>query len=239
MRHVLVGLLLLASAAHAETWQQVAEIPARGSVMLLDTEAITGRGQIRNARFKLVYDSDQPIPAGYRGKLPNVDSFRWEMKQLQYNCAARTDAIVDSFLHSADNQVVAGIAMPPSALRFSAVSQGTVWEKMFDAVCSSQDVREVTEDSAMQVTSAANPMDYYPPDSMQRKEQGTPIVQACVGPDGQLLREPIVVGSSGFPELDAAAIKIAKATRYSPGTKKGKPKRESCIKFKVKFVLKD
>jgi outer membrane biosynthesis protein TonB len=64
-------------------------------------------------------------------------------------------------------------------------------------------------------------------------------VRACVGPDGNLLREPQVAQSSGFPEIDGAAIKVAKATRYSAGTEKGTPLSESCIKFKVKFILKD
>jgi outer membrane biosynthesis protein TonB len=46
-----------------------------------------------------------------------------------------------------------------------------------------------------------------------------------------------VTDTSGFPDLDAAAIKVAKATRYAAGTDKGSPMPESCIKFRVKFVL--
>ena len=37
-------------------------------------------------------------------------------------------------------------------------------------------------------------------------------------------------------DLDAAAIRVAKATRYAAGTKDGTAVPESCIKFKVKFV---
>ncbi len=88
-----------------------------------------------------------------------------------------------------------------------------------------------------QVTRAANPIDYYPAGSVRRQEQGTPVIEACVGPDSKLLREPVVTMTSGFPDLDAAAIDVAKATRYAAGTENGSPLPESCIKFKVKFVL--
>ena len=83
-----------------------------------------------------------------------------------------------------------------------------------------------------------NPDDHYPSGSRRRFEKGSPVVQACVGPSGQLLREPVVTDTSGFPELDAAAIKVAKATRYAAGTNNGTAVPESCIKFKVKFALK-
>jgi protein TonB len=85
----------------------------------------------------------------------------------------------------------------------------------------------------------ANPDDYYPPGSIRREEQGSPVVQACVGPNGRLLREPVVTDTSGFPDLDGAAVKVAKANRYTPASENGSAVPESCIKFKVKFVLKN
>lgn len=88
------------------------------------------------------------------------------------------------------------------------------------------------------ITRPVNPDDYYPPSSIRRQEQGSPVVQACVGPSGKLLREPVVTDTSGFPDLDAAGIKAAKATRYSAGTGNGIDLPESCVKFKVKFALK-
>jgi periplasmic protein TonB len=89
------------------------------------------------------------------------------------------------------------------------------------------------------MTRPVNPDDYYPPGSIRREEQGSPVVQACVGPNGRLLREPVVTDTSGFPDLDGAAVKVAKATRYAPGSEGGTALAESCIKFKVKFVLKN
>src|SRR5262245_17001519 len=93
--------------------------------------------------------------------------------------------------------------------------------------------------SPAKMTRPVNPDDYYPPGSIRREEQGSPVVQACVGPSGKLLREPVVTDTSGFPDLDGAAIKVAKATRYAAGTEGGTALAESCIKFKVKFVLKN
>ena len=81
-----------------------------------------------------------------------------------------------------------------------------------------------------------SPDDYYPPASRRRGEQGSPVVQVCVGPSGQLLREPEVTETSGFLDLDSAAIKVAKANRYAAGTANGAVLAESCIKFKVKFA---
>ncbi len=89
------------------------------------------------------------------------------------------------------------------------------------------------------MTRPANPDDYYPPGSIRREEQGSPVVQACVGPKGQLLRDPVVTDTSGFPDLDGAAVKVARATKYAAGTDGGTALAESCIKFKVKFVLKN
>jgi TonB family protein len=80
-----------------------------------------------------------------------------------------------------------------------------------------------------------SPADYYPAGARRRQEQGSPVVQACVGPSGELLREPEIVETSGFPELDAAAVKVAKATRYAAGKANNTPLPESCIKFKIKF----
>jgi periplasmic protein TonB len=92
--------------------------------------------------------------------------------------------------------------------------------------------------SPARMTRAANINDFYPPGSVRREEEGAPVVQACVGPNGRLLRDPVVTDTSGFPDLDGAAVKVAKANRYAPGTDNGQPLQESCMKFKVKFVLK-
>lgn len=80
---------------------------------------------------------------------------------------------------------------------------------------------------------------FYPPGAKRREEQGSPVVQACVGPNGRLLRDPVVTETSGFPELDGAAVQVAKASRYIPATEGGSAVPESCVKFKVKFVIKN
>jgi protein TonB len=92
--------------------------------------------------------------------------------------------------------------------------------------------------SPAKMRSAADPDQYYPPGAKRREEQGSPVVQACVGPNGRLLREPVVTETSGYPELDGAAIRVAKASRYTAATENGAALDESCVKFKVKFVIK-
>ena len=87
--------------------------------------------------------------------------------------------------------------------------------------------------------SAADPDRFYPPGAKRREEQGSPVVQACVGPNGRLLRAPVVAETSGYPELDEAAIKVAQNSRYTAATEGGTALDESCIKFKVKFVIKN
>jgi protein TonB len=92
--------------------------------------------------------------------------------------------------------------------------------------------------SPAKMKSAVDPDQFYPPGAKRREEQGSPVVQACVGPNGRLVREPVITETSGFPELDGAAVKVAKANRYTPASEGGTALPESCVKFKVKFVIK-
>ena len=109
-----------------------------------------------------------------------------------------------------------GVALPESCVRFKVQFKSDVSARM---------VRPVS------------PADFFPAGAKRRKEQGAPTVQACVGPAGELLREPTILESSGFPDIDAAAVKVAKATRYAAGKVNDTPLPESCIKFKIKFEL--
>lgn len=81
--------------------------------------------------------------------------------------------------------------------------------------------------------------DYYPPSSIRNEEQGSSTIEACVDAKGKLTKEPVVRGSSGFPKLDEAAVKMTRAGRFQPGTFEGQPMAESCFAFKVKFQLKN
>ena len=51
------------------------------------------------------------------------------------------------------------------------------------------------------------------------------------------MRYAVVTQTSGFPDLDDAVIRIAKATRYAAGTRDGTALPESCLTFKVNFAL--
>jgi TonB family protein len=239
MRHILITLLLTASTAHAENWQQLGRLDRNGGAVFVDTASIDRSSELRKAWIKYVYTADRPIGSGYSGVAPDVRSYRWELKLGHFNCADRTAANSQSTLYSADNQPVGNIAADPSTLKFGKVHPKTAGGVLFQAVCGTSASDAQPSPGPANMTNGANPVDYYPPGSKRRAEQGTPIVEACVGPSGKLLRDPEVVVSSGFFELDAAAIKVAKASRYSAATEKGVPLPESCLKFKVKFVIKE
>jgi protein TonB len=83
--------------------------------------------------------------------------------------------------------------------------------------------------------SAPDVADYYPDQARREGQEGRPMVKVCVDVKGKLASAEIAT-SSGFPLLDEAAIKVAKATRYKPATSEGKPV-ESCASLPVKFEL--
>jgi TonB family protein len=64
-------------------------------------------------------------------------------------------------------------------------------------------------------------------------------VEDCVDVEGKVVSAAIF-RSSGHADVDEAALKIARANKYSHGKDSLKNTLESsCIRFKVKFVLTD
>jgi TonB family protein len=106
---------------------------------------------------------------------------------------------------------------------------------MLQSVCSNPTPEGLLEPPLATLKSIVNPDDFYPSKSRRRGEEGAPIVKVCIGPSGAQLREPEITESSGFPDLDWAAVKAAKAMRYAPAIENGAPATESCIKYKIKF----
>jgi len=246
MRYVLIGLLLVASTASAENWQAIGKPDSNGGVLYFDAAGVTQVQGLRRAWFKAVYTSDQLIPTEYQGSVPkDVRSYRSEKTLRYFNCAERTSAVMRYYWDGADDQP--GGYLYQELLTFRAVPPGTLDEQMLQTACNFSgefaDAKAAKlhlpgeEARKAKLTRVANPGDYYPADSRRREEQGSPIVEACVGPRGALLREPVVTESSGFPDLDQAAITVAKANRYAAGTENGTALPESCLKFKVKFAL--
>jgi TonB family protein len=238
--------LLLAPAANAENWQQIAKLDSNGSLLLFDNAGVTDVQGFRRAWFKAVYTSDQLIPAEYLHAVPkDVHSYRSERTLRYFNCTARTSAVMRYYWNT-DGQP--GAYFYQELLTFRAASPQTLDEQMLDTACTFAGELADAKAARLQLpgeearkarlTLVMNPNDYYPWGSRRRKEQGSPIVQACVGPNGALLRAPVVTESSGFPDLDGAAIKFAKDTRYAAGTENGAAVKESCVTYKVKFALK-
>ena len=76
----------------------------------------------------------------------------------------------------------------------------------------------------------------YPRGARQRGEQGSVVVEIRVDEKGHV-DEVKVVTSSGFPELDEAAVKAAKAAKFSPA-RSGKSPVTSTARLKLQFKLK-
>jgi TonB family protein len=83
-----------------------------------------------------------------------------------------------------------------------------------------------------QLVRPVNPDDFYPKGSIERGEQGAPIVAVHVAEKAGPPLDVRLDGSSGFPELDAAGLLAIRNSRFSancPG---------QWLRLKVKFVLK-
>jgi TonB family protein len=259
MRKVLIALLLVASTANAANWVPIGELDSKGGVLLLDTTRIDRVNELRKAWFKYVYQADQAIPGGYPKTNSAAKSYRKDLRLMYFKCTERKVGLSQSTLRSATEAVVGDMDYSQYGVAYREVPPESLAELMLNAVCEwklpgdADDVKpaklqapdaatdtatdESQIDPPAKMTQAANPNFYYPGRSIRALEEGSPIVKACVGPKGALLRQPEVTESSGFPDLDAAAVRVAKATKYAAATENGAPLPESCVKFKVKFLL--
>ena len=74
----------------------------------------------------------------------------------------------------------------------------------------------------------------YPKASLMNEEQGTVTMSFLVSPDGSVV-ESKLEKTSGFKNLDKAAIKSISACKFKPGTKDGAPAQTWA---KVDYALK-
>ena len=85
------------------------------------------------------------------------------------------------------------------------------------------------------LATVAPPENYYPPSSKRRGEQGAIVLRAHIATDNCATEFAIVV-SSGFPDLDQAALRVAEASTYLAATENGKT-IEGYLTFKVRFTI--
>jgi TonB family protein len=230
MRYLSVALLFVASTAVAQNWQQIASLDSDGGVLLLDASNIMEVKGYRRGLFKWVYGTDQPVPTEYRESLPKAKTYRWVSTANLFLCTEQTTALAERrWFNSAGTDLG---SHRPEALRFFKISPGSVDQQMLEAVCASTSVKSLEKP---QMTHPVRPDYYYPQRSIRRGEQGSATVRVCVDSAGKLLRKPVVTVSSGFPELDHAAIRVAKDSRYAPGVRDGIALPESCLEVPVSF----
>jgi protein TonB len=96
-------------------------------------------------------------------------------------------------------------------------------------------VRPPPPGTPVQVTFRPDISNYYPEAARREGQEGRAIIKICVNQLGKIDSAEVAT-SSGFPELDEAAIKVAKAYRFKPATSEGKPV-SSCPTLPVKFEL--
>jgi protein TonB len=77
--------------------------------------------------------------------------------------------------------------------------------------------------------------DYYPESSRRAGEEGRATIKVCVNVQGKIDSADVQT-SSGFPALDQAAVRLAKASRFKPATQEGRP-ISNCVGLPVKFTL--
>lgn len=77
----------------------------------------------------------------------------------------------------------------------------------------------------------------YPRGARQRGEQGSVVLEIRVDADGRVA-EVRVVDSTGFPELDAAAVKAVKSASFTPAKSDGEPVAASArisLTFRLRY----
>jgi TonB family protein len=85
------------------------------------------------------------------------------------------------------------------------------------------------------IAEPAPPMVFYPPSSKRRGEEGDIVVRVRVSATGCATEAAVLVGS-GFPDLDAAAVRLAHHSGYLPSSEDGVP-ADGQVTFLVRFAL--
>ena len=89
-------------------------------------------------------------------------------------------------------------------------------------------------DAPASLSSAISPA--YPRQARQRGESGDVVLEILVGKDGRTISVS-VASSSGWRDLDDAAVAAARKARFNPAKSDGEPV-ESLVRLPLSFVLK-
>ena len=81
-----------------------------------------------------------------------------------------------------------------------------------------------------------DPDSFYPASAIRQEIEGKALVHVCVGPDGRLVEAPQIAQSTQHRLLDDAALRLARAGRYVPGSRDGVAITD-CFNFQAKFQL--
>jgi protein TonB len=104
------------------------------------------------------------------------------------------------------------------------------------AVISTPAPRPAVPGTKMARVSGPSAEDYYPSSAKIASQEGRPLIKVCIAANGRL-ESADIAESSGFPALDEAAVRLAKASRFKAATEEGRP-MQSCANLPIKFSLK-
>jgi hypothetical protein len=76
---------------------------------------------------------------------------------------------------------------------------------------------ETIPDGCQVTISGPDPEQFYPPGAKRRNEQGRAVLEYSVAKDSNKPADVLLVGTSGFQDLDNAALKYAKSIRVKQG----------------------
>jgi protein TonB len=96
--------------------------------------------------------------------------------------------------------------------------------------------RPVVASTSLGRVSGPSTEDYYPSSAKSAEQEGRPVIKVCVAVNGKL-ESADVQTTSGFPLLDEAAVRLAKASRWKAATQEGKPVA-TCGNLPIRFELK-
>jgi TonB family protein len=82
-----------------------------------------------------------------------------------------------------------------------------------------------------------NSEDYYPSNLIRDGVEGSAGVRVCVDANGARQGDPVIETSSGNSQLDAGALKIARAGRYARAVQGSTPV-PNCFHFRIGFEMK-
>lgn len=217
------------------------EDDARALAALSEAEALLGDASLRALEIAGFWDDSQVVRwrerwrnfAAANGRGTEPDAALLALESTMFEQRDRGDFIAARSTGQQLKQEVNARIRAIQAEVAKAVDSATLNFVARSNPCETEPGAEARPNA--RITRAADPDRFYPPASKRREEQGDIVIRARVAASGCATAFALV-SSSGFPDLDQAALKVAELSRYAPATENATPV-DGYVTFKVRFVL--